>query len=157
MRTIFLAASVAMLAFSIASAGCSSTSPSSSSSSPSVYGSTPPSNGGAASDGICANVVVAGYDTSCMSDYECVAVPAGGNTCDPCNAGSGDFVCKLSGVNSKDRERYANDLSSALSSLEGTSTYQQCVVASCPAGDLVPACVDGQCKVIPSSALIRDE
>jgi hypothetical protein len=163
---IFLAAPVSMLALSIVSTGCSSASPASSgsdsnaeksdSSAPASGGDTPASGGGGGGAN-CATVVVTNYDTSCTQDSDCVAAPAGGNTCDPCHAGSGDFVCKLSGVNAKDSARYASDLSAALQSIEGTSTYQQCVIASCPAGDLAPKCVDNQCKVTPSAVANGDD
>jgi hypothetical protein len=92
-------------------------------------------------------VVVTNYDTSCTQDSDCVAAPPGGNTCDPCHAGSGDFVCKLSAVNSKDSARYASDLSAALQNIEGTSTYQQCVTASCPNGGGTPKCIANQCTL----------
>ena len=137
---------VSTLALSVVG-GCSSTSPVASWSSTAADSSAPASGGAD-----CANVVVTSYDTSCAQDSDCAAVPAGGNTCDPCHAGSGDFVCKLSGVNVKDSTRYADDLNAALQSIQGTSTYQQCVVASCPAGNLAPKCVANQCVVRGSDA-----
>jgi hypothetical protein len=76
-----------------------------------------------------------------------VLAPPGGNTCDPCHAGSGDFKCDLAALNTKDSTRYANDLDSALQSIEGTSTYQQCVIASCPVGGTAK-CVDSVCKLV---------
>jgi hypothetical protein len=89
------------------------------------------------------------YDQSCTQDSDCVAVPVGGNTCDPCHAGSGDFACKLAGVNASHLPAsYETDLSAALAKYEGTATWTQCVQASCPVL-IGPRCSAGVCVVGP--------
>lgn len=103
-------------------------------------------------DGGSCNIVAAGYDQNCTQDSDCVAVPTGGNTCDPCQAGSGDFDCKLAVVSATDSARYTSDLSNALQGYQGTSTYQQCVINSCPAFTMIPACVNNKCQATNGSA-----
>jgi hypothetical protein len=91
-------------------------------------------------------VEVAGYDATCVTDADCAAVPPGGNTCDPCHAGSGDFECGIAAINVKGAAAYEAALQAALQQWAGTQTYLQCVIASCTPPQ--PAvCNQGVCRI----------
>ncbi len=87
-------------------------------------------------------VQASAYDHSCQVDSDCLAVPLGGNVCDPCSdKGSGDFECPITAVSSA---QYSADLAAALQKYQGTSVWNECIVAACPAG-LAPSCSGGVC------------
>jgi hypothetical protein len=103
------------------------------------------------SDSAC-SVVATSYDQSCSKDADCVLVPPGGNTCDPCGgdpSGSGMyyFFCDEVAINVKDRARYLAALQSGLATVPDK---QLSCSSSCP---MAPAatCVQGTCT--PSQAL----
>ena len=91
-------------------------------------------------------IAASSYDQSCQTAADCVGVPVGGNTCDPCHAGSGHFACPLAAINASASAQYTAALAAAFQSVEGTTTYQQCVVNACPTNP-TPACNAGKCVV----------
>jgi len=97
-------------------------------------------------------VVATSYDQSCTTDADCVLVPPGGNTCDPCGdptiSGSYYFFCTEAAINVKDRARY---LAALAPGMTAASNGPQGCVSSCP----VPApakCVQGSCAMASPSA-----
>ncbi len=95
-------------------------------------------------------IVSSTYDHSCSVDNDCVAVAPGGNVCDPCHAGSGDFECPLDALNKNVASQYLGILGAALSNIQATdpSLFQMCVISSCPVGD-GPLCQGGKCTIGP--------
>jgi hypothetical protein len=77
------------------------------------------------------------YDKSCQSDGDCVAVPAGGDTCDRCA-----FACPGEALSDAGAVRYRVDYTAAL------QTYAMPV--ACPGACREPGsacCVAGQCRL----------
>ncbi len=105
-------------------------------------------------DGASCEVAASNYDQTCTKDSDCVLAPAGGDVCDACSAGSGDWSCdNLAAVNVSAREAYAAALAAALAPLAGTAAYEQCVIQSCTTGG-VAACQAGTCiakQVLPDA------
>jgi hypothetical protein len=88
------------------------------------------------------------YDRTCTQDSDCVAVPSGGNVCDPCD---NDLVaclgCSYSAVNQAAAPAYLATLKAQLALYEQTGLG--CITTSCPtvtteAGSAV-ACVADVC------------
>jgi hypothetical protein len=86
------------------------------------------------------------YTNTCTADSDCVAVPAGGNACDPCSAGSGDWSCSLTALPTAQANTYTSALSAALAPYSGTATQDQCIIQSCPTL-MAATCKAGVCVV----------
>jgi hypothetical protein len=89
------------------------------------------------------------YDRSCAQDSDCVAVPSGGNVCDPCdNAQVACLGCSLSAVSQAAAPAYLAALKAALAVYEDTSlecvTDDSCATAAGDGGSAV-SCVGGVC------------
>ncbi len=98
-------------------------------------------------DGASCEVAASNYDQTCTKDSDCVLAPPGGDVCDVCSAGSGDWSCdNLAAVNVSASAAYASALKAALAPLVGTAAYEQCVIQSCTTGG-VAACQAGTCVV----------
>jgi hypothetical protein len=108
---------------------------------------TCPSEAGADSslDGGMCVIVSSTYDHSCSVDNDCVAVEPGGNVCDPCHSGSGDFVCPLDALNANVASDYLGVLGAGLATIPA-NLYQMCVISSCPTFG-VALCQSGTCTI----------
>jgi hypothetical protein len=162
-----------LVAFVSALAACGAASPPGSQGDPPAQtsqGNPPPSGGGQgvgsandtsdggsgdrSNDAASCQVLASSYDQTCREDADCVLVPPGGNVCDPCSSGSGDFNCNLASVNRAASASFTQSLRDALRPLEGTPQYYKCVIQSCPLG-AVARCNAGVCTA-GSRGLPRD-
>jgi hypothetical protein len=92
------------------------------------------------------SVVATDYDQSCVSDSDCVLVPPGGNTCDPCSTtndqqpGAYYFFCYTAAVNASASARYLAALAPGQTAVQNgpLSCSSTCPVATA-------ACVNGAC------------
>jgi hypothetical protein len=130
---------VALLLFPVlVLAGCGgSVAPSGASSS--VDGGSEATTGGAS-----CSILASSYDQTCSQDSDCVLVPPGGDTCDPCSAGTGCLFCDIASVNAAASAKYLSDLAAALQPYQGQSQYFGCVTGGCPVG-LTAVCHQGLC------------
>jgi hypothetical protein len=89
-------------------------------------------------------VLAAHYDQSCVSDSDCVLVPPGGNTCDPCSAteqpGAYYFFCHVAAVSASDSARY---LAAIAPGQTAAQNGPQSCSSTCPVA--TATCVNGTC------------